>query len=108
MSDPNIRPNVDRVSGVPSCTETCPSHDGKRCRVLGLKAGGICEPAVIDIVVALRKTKATVEALDGAVNDALGALLDPDMRRVLVGAFDAVGGVMLGLAALALLEVDDA
>lgn len=56
MSDPNIRPNVDRVSGVPSCTETCPSHDGKRCRVLGLKAGGICEPAVIDIVVALRKT----------------------------------------------------
>lgn len=81
MSDPNIRPNVDRVSGVPSCTETCPSHDGKRCRVLGLKAGGICEPAVIDIVVALRKTKATVEALDGAVNDALGALLDPDAKR---------------------------
>lgn len=74
MSDPNIRPNVDRVSGVPSCTETCPSHDGKRCRVLGLKAGGICEPAVIDIVVALRK-------LDGAVNDALGALLDPDAKR---------------------------
>ena len=36
--------------GVGHCTEDCPSHDGKRCKVLGLRAGGICEPWAVALV----------------------------------------------------------
>lgn len=33
--------------GVPRCSEDdCPSYDGKRCELLGMRPGGICEPAV--------------------------------------------------------------
>jgi hypothetical protein len=31
---------------VPLCDEECPSHDGKRCEILGRRPGYICEPAV--------------------------------------------------------------
>jgi hypothetical protein len=30
----------------PMCSGSCPQHDGKRCRALGLRPGAICEPAV--------------------------------------------------------------
>lgn len=38
---------------VPRCTERCPSHDGKRCMVLGRRPESICEPAVSDPTSAL-------------------------------------------------------
>ena len=45
MSDEDIKPEVTK-HGLPLCTESCPSHDGKRCRVLGQRPSRICEPAV--------------------------------------------------------------
>lgn len=38
---------IIRDDGLPMCDEDCPSHDGKRCRVLGYKAPQLCEPMVI-------------------------------------------------------------
>lgn len=35
--------------GVPRCTERCPHHDGKRCRILGHQPDELCEPAVRDM-----------------------------------------------------------
>jgi RNA polymerase-binding transcription factor DksA len=34
------------ADGIGRCTEACPSHDGKRCRVMGVRApdGHVCEP----------------------------------------------------------------
>ena len=43
--DDDIKPEVTK-HGLPLCTESCPSHDGKRCRVLGQRPSRICEPAV--------------------------------------------------------------
>lgn len=34
---------------VPWCSEKCPSHDGKRCELMGCEPSRICEPAVIDM-----------------------------------------------------------
>jgi len=34
---------------VPFCQESCPHHDGKRCRVMGLRAPNICEPVVVQM-----------------------------------------------------------
>ena len=31
---------------VPFCSEECPHHDGKRCRLIGFRPSGICEPVV--------------------------------------------------------------
>lgn len=47
-----IRPNVDK-SGVPKCAEECPSHDGKRCEILGYRPDAICEPAVREMAARL-------------------------------------------------------
>lgn len=33
-------------SHVPLCTESCPQHDGKRCRLMGFRPSSICEPVV--------------------------------------------------------------
>lgn len=33
-------------TGIPFCNTECPHHDGKRCRLLGLRPSNICEPAV--------------------------------------------------------------
>lgn len=38
---------------VPWCDEHCPHHDGKRCRVLGLSPGRLCEPVVKQMAVLL-------------------------------------------------------
>lgn len=32
--------------GVPYCDDACRHHDGKRCRLLGLRLGAVCEPVV--------------------------------------------------------------
>ena len=44
-----IQPDWD-AQDVPNCTDTCPSHDGKRCVVLGFRPDTICEPAVIHLM----------------------------------------------------------
>jgi len=32
---------------VPSCsTDECPEYDGKRCKLMGFRPDGICEPTV--------------------------------------------------------------
>jgi hypothetical protein len=41
--------------GVPLCSDRCPSHDGKRCVVLGHQPGRICEPAVVEMARLLRE-----------------------------------------------------
>ncbi len=47
MSDEALpEPERDEVTGVPFCSETCRYYDGKRCELLGLSPGNICEPAV--------------------------------------------------------------
>ena len=30
----------------PTCSESCPQHDGKRCMAIGFSPGRYCEPAV--------------------------------------------------------------
>ncbi len=42
---------------VPRCTEDCPSHDGKRCKLIGLRAPTICEPTVAEMARALYETE---------------------------------------------------
>ena len=32
------------------CAETCPSHDGKRCGILGYRAPDICVPYVKELI----------------------------------------------------------
>ena len=42
-----------KVTGdkLPFCTEECPSHDGKRCDILGRRPGyGLCQPAIADLI----------------------------------------------------------
>ena len=34
----------------PACSEGCPHHDGKRCRLLGLRAPQLCEPVITEMV----------------------------------------------------------
>lgn len=45
-----IRPRIGQ-GGIPRCAyDACPQYDGKRCRAMGFKPDGICEPAVLDLV----------------------------------------------------------
>ncbi len=37
---------VHPQAAVPYCSEQCPHHDGKRCRLTGGRPQAICEPAV--------------------------------------------------------------
>lgn len=55
MSD--IRPQPDK-HGVPWCNDRCPSHDGKRCDLLGCRPDAVCVPAVRQMAVeeALRQS----------------------------------------------------
>lgn len=46
---PNVRPEWAKRSGIPACPSDeryCPSFDGKRCAVMGMRPRTICEPAV--------------------------------------------------------------
>lgn len=48
-----------RFVGVPYCsTDDCDQYDGKRCMLMGLRPGHICEPAVINLVAKLRRLEA--------------------------------------------------
>jgi hypothetical protein len=63
IDNPDVEPTCDPETGVPFCsTDECKSYDGKRCKVLGLRPGSICEPAVIDVMAALRKLVAAERA----------------------------------------------
>lgn len=48
---------------VPMCSEDCPHHDGKRCRLLGLAPGSICEPVVAEMGRALTEAMASLAKL---------------------------------------------
>lgn len=53
----DVTPNWDE--DIPRCsTDECPSFDGKRCRKLGHRPDGICEPAVVEIGKALKNLRA--------------------------------------------------
>jgi hypothetical protein len=52
MSDVKRMPRWD--DDIPWCDESCPQHDGKRCREIGFRPGNICEPEVRDLVIRLR------------------------------------------------------
>lgn len=58
-------------SGVPLCSyEACQQYDGKRCHETGMRAGGICEPEVIDIVSQLRTARARLAEVEPVVEAA--------------------------------------
>lgn len=42
----DIRPNWT-AENLPTCSERCPSFDGKRCEKLGRRPEFICEPTVL-------------------------------------------------------------
>lgn len=46
------------VDDVPLCDESCPQHDGKRCRELGFRPDRICEPTTRDLVQAIKRVAA--------------------------------------------------
>jgi hypothetical protein len=37
------------MSDLPFCSHECPHHDGKRCRVIGLRPDRLCEPVVAEM-----------------------------------------------------------
>ena len=47
-----MKPTWD--NGCPFCSEDCPEHDGKRCRMMGMRPSAICEPAVREMAEAIR------------------------------------------------------
>lgn len=46
VPDDAVPPRPQWHNAVPMCDERCPRHDGKRCDVLGLRPGALCEPVV--------------------------------------------------------------
>ncbi len=56
-----IQPAIDE-DNVPVCVSACPSHGGKRCRVLGFKPDRVCEPMVT--LSARKDYRAHMEILD--------------------------------------------
>ena len=46
----DVQPDLSYAA--PLCRRECPSHDGKRCRVLGNTPGPVCEPAAEAITLA--------------------------------------------------------
>lgn len=35
--------------GAPWCDDRCSHHDGKRCALIGVRPGRICEPVVVEM-----------------------------------------------------------
>lgn len=72
----------------PVCSSECPSHDGKRCRLIGFQPSSVCEPVVREANRQLRSlaqaASKVVQAADGR-NDIGCAVRSPieDMARVL-------------------------
>ncbi len=69
MSDelPTIEPEV--LSGVPFCSDNCPQHDGKRCRLLGAGPGNICEPGVDRIIADRNRLQNHVPGLSATLDE---------------------------------------
>lgn len=57
-------PRVDNA-GIPWCDESCPQHDGKRCRILGFRPSSICEPAVGALVREVARLEALIRSTAG-------------------------------------------
>lgn len=45
-SDAHVAPDWTMDPQVPTCSERCPSFDGKRCEVIGHRPSSLCEPMV--------------------------------------------------------------
>lgn len=74
MTDDEIKPTLDTRTGVPHCSyEKCPNYDGKRCRALGFRPQGICEPAVIGMDVRLAAVETERDSLRAEVAALLAA-----------------------------------
>ncbi len=52
---------------VPYCDEMCPQHDGKRCRIMGVRPSSICEPEVLNLLADLASRPAPSKPLEEAV-----------------------------------------
>lgn len=67
-SDWSAMPRWTDNGNLPMCSEgACPEFDGKRCKILGNRPGAICEPAVIEVLAAVRVGKCPCETdLEGA------------------------------------------
>ena len=44
--------------GQPVCSQSCPSHDGKRCQLIGFRPSMLCEPAVVAMADEIRRLHA--------------------------------------------------
>ena len=44
----DVQPEWDE-NMVPQCSESCKSHDGKRCELLGYRPDSVCEPMVTQL-----------------------------------------------------------
>lgn len=60
-------------NGVGYCVESCPEHDGKRCRLLGRQPSSVCEPWAADLVKRARSGVLPVHMTGGVVVDTVGA-----------------------------------
>jgi len=63
-------------NGTPYCNPECGAYDGKRCRLMGLRPGNICEPAVAEMAARVAELETHHEELRGQVVVAAG--LGPD------------------------------
>jgi hypothetical protein len=55
-------PRTNPQDGVPHCDDSCRHHDGKRCELLGFRAGGLCEPEVAEMAAELKEFRKASEA----------------------------------------------
>ena len=64
MSEKTMRPepHVDE-HGIPRCHDDCSQHDGKRCRILGFRPDGLCEPAVFEMAQQIKAADELVRRL---------------------------------------------
>lgn len=102
-----IEPAPDPETGVPYCSTECSSYDGKRCRMMGMRPGHICEPAAEAIIAELAALKmrepiATTreEALREAEEAAVAAIRGACDSYVAMYPSDFVGPVVDAIEAL--------
>lgn len=107
MTDlPAIEPDV--CGGIPFCSERCPQHDGKRCRILGLKPGNICEPGVSRILEERDAALARIASLDQSLGNLLAQIhgdggqhcVEHGLEKSCADAHEAVAGMRERIAEL--------
>lgn len=89
MSDESPQP--EWLHEVPWCRESCPHHDGKRCRLLGARPSTICEPAVQEMGVKLATIAKTVEQHERMARNASN---DSAIKTFLALGFAAVADAL--------------